>query len=43
MDKALGADETANNLGRSWRVSRVCGEGQVNRAGFYDESLDESC
>jgi hypothetical protein len=26
------------NLGRSWRASWVCGEGRVDRAGFYDES-----
>jgi hypothetical protein len=31
------------NMGRSWRVSWVCGEGRVNRAGFYDESWDKSC
>ena len=29
--------------GRSWRVFWVCGEGGVDQAGSYDESLDESC
>ena len=43
MAKAHGAAKTSNNLGRSWRASWVCGEGRVDRAGFYDESLDESC
>ena len=43
MDKALGTNETGNNLGRSWRAFWVCGEGGVDRAGSYDESLDESC
>jgi hypothetical protein len=40
--KAHGAAKTGNNLGRSWRASWVSGEGRVNRAGSYDESLDES-
>ena len=43
MAKAHGAAKTSNNLGRSWHASWVCGESRVNRAGFYDESLDESC
>ena len=43
MDKALGADETSNNLGSSWHASWVCGEGCVNWVGSYDETLDESC
>ena len=29
--------------GDFWHASQICGEGRVNRAGFYDESLDESC
>ena len=43
MAKAHGAAKTGDNLGRSWRVSWVCGEGCVDRIGFYDESLDKSC
>ena len=43
MAKAHGAAKTGDNLGRSWHVSSMCGEGCVDRRGFYDESLDESC
>ena len=43
MAKAHGAFKTGDNLGRSWHVSWVCGEGRVDRAGSYDESLDEPC
>jgi hypothetical protein len=31
------------NLGRSWRASWVCGEGQVERAGSTMSHEDESC
>jgi len=41
--KAHGAAKTGDNLGRSWHVSSMCGEGCVDRRGFYDESLEESC
>ena len=40
---AHGAAKTDNNLWRSWHASWVCGEGRVDRAISYDESLDESC
>ena len=43
MAKAHGATTTGDNLGRSWHVSWLCGEGQVEQTGFYDESWDESC
>ena len=35
MAKAHGATKTGDNLGRSWRVSLVCGEGLVDQIGFY--------
>ena len=31
------------DLGRSWRVSWVCGEGRVDRAGFTTSLGDKSC
>jgi hypothetical protein len=37
--KAHGATKIGDNLGRSWHVSWVCGEGWVDQIGFYDESL----
>ena len=41
MAEAHGATKTCDNLGRSWRVSWVCGEGRVDRIGPYDESLGQ--
>ena len=41
MAKAHGAAKTGDNLGRSWLVFWVCDEGQVDRTGFYDESLGQ--
>jgi len=44
MKKACSAKNLVNlikELGRSWRVSWVSGEGWVDRTGSYDESLGQ--